>query len=408
MKRRLISLAAWLLLVCQAAPSHAQDPSERERAKASFRAGANAYAAGDYLAAIQALEAAYELSPLPAIAFSLAQAERKQYFVDQERGHLSRAITLFRRYLEQEPRGPRRDDAQLALAQLVPVFEGRRSANEPAPKAEARPTRLMIVSDAPGARISLDGGPPATSPLIREVAPGTHRARVQASGYLDAEREVVAVAGELILTDVGLKERPSVLYVWAPAAAEVYVDGVYVAQGGKLVTLPLSAGAHQLSVAQKGRRLVRRDVRLERGQSHTESVDLEQTTQRTISQMLLIGGGATLGASLVLSALAVRSENDAEDFLGRQQRENVKSSELVAYNARVTERNRYRTAATVAVASSAGLFITGLFLHELDQPRSPGAPRGELKQGQARAARSVAFVPEVSLGQLGLSLQGMF
>ena len=55
------------LLVCLAAPVAAQEPSQLERAKASFKAGANAYAAGDYLAAIQALEAAYELTPLPAI-----------------------------------------------------------------------------------------------------------------------------------------------------------------------------------------------------------------------------------------------------------------------------------------------------------------------------------------------------
>jgi len=56
-----------------------------ERAKASFKAGAAAYAAGEYLAAIQALDAAYSQTPIPAIAFSLAQAERKQYFVAHER-----------------------------------------------------------------------------------------------------------------------------------------------------------------------------------------------------------------------------------------------------------------------------------------------------------------------------------
>ena len=61
--------------------------SDLDRAKESFKAGATAYAAGDYLAAIQALDAAYQLTPLPAIAFSLAQAHRRQYFVDHEREH---------------------------------------------------------------------------------------------------------------------------------------------------------------------------------------------------------------------------------------------------------------------------------------------------------------------------------
>jgi len=409
MKRWFAWFAALLLLLVSGSTARAQDASELERAKASFRAGANAYAAGDYLAAIQALERAYELSPLSAIAFSLAQAERKQYFVDRDRAHLARALALFRRYLEQEPRGARREDAQLALLQLEPLLGARTGASEPVAKTEARPTRLMIVSDAPGARIALDGGPDAASPLIREVAPGTHHAIVRAPGFLAAERDVVALSGELILTEVSLKERPSVLYVWAPAAAEVYVDGVYVAQGGPLVTVPLDAGRHQLSVVQKGRRLVRRDVRLEPGQAHTEAFTLEPTTQRTVSEVLFIGAGAALGASLVLSGLAIRAENAAEDFLAQQRRTNVTPSQLVAYNARLTERNRYRTTATVAVASAAGFFITGLFLHELDQPQSPGATRRDLAQAKREGATPrLAFVPEVWVGQFGLSLQGNF
>src|SRR6476469_3016727 len=101
MKRALLVFSVVSALLALSAPCLAQQPPDIERAKASFKAGANAYAAGDYLAAIQALEAAYEISPLPAIAFSLAQAERKQYFVNEERAHLERAIALFRRYLQE-------------------------------------------------------------------------------------------------------------------------------------------------------------------------------------------------------------------------------------------------------------------------------------------------------------------
>ena len=89
----------------------AEPASDVERAKESFRAGATAYAAGDYLAAIQALDAAYQLTPLPAIAFSLGQAERRQYFVDHASDHLRRAISLFHRYVELSPTGSRRADA---------------------------------------------------------------------------------------------------------------------------------------------------------------------------------------------------------------------------------------------------------------------------------------------------------
>lgn len=396
--------ALWAALVSLPAPGFAQDESDLERAKASFKAGANAYAAGDYLAAIQGLEAAYALTPLPAIAFSLAQAERKQYGVKKEREHLERALSLYRRYLEQEPEGPRKNDALLAIAELNSQAVSA-APSDAQTKPQARPTRLMIVSDTPGARITLDGGPRSSSPLIREVLPGRHRAHVEAPGYYDAEREVVALSGELILSELRLAERPTSLYVWAPAGSAVYVDGVYVAEGGALATIPLAAGGHQLLVAQKGRRVVRRDLRMKRGQTHTEYVTLEPTTQRRLSEYLFIGGGLALGAGVVLSAFAVRSENRAENFLALQnQHRIVGPSQLVAYNAQIVSRTRYRTAAAIGIASSLGFFITGLFLHELDQPSLAGATRPRTV-ADAKLEPRVDFSPVIATGDLGASLQ---
>ena len=403
----LVLSATWLL----AWPCGAQSAPEIERAKASFKAGANAYAAGDYLAAIQALEAAYELSPLPAIAFSLAQAERKQYFVKQERQHLERALMLFRRYLEQDPRGARREDALSAIAVLEPLLGSKPAPSAPEPRAQVRPTRLMIVSDVPGARIALDGGPPAVSPLIREVAPGKHRARISAAGYYDVEREVTAVTGELLLTEVELSERPTTLHVWAPAGADVYIDGVFVGQGGARLALPLRTGRHQLTVGQKGRRLVRRDVDVARGKSNSEVVRLEPTVQRTLSELLFIGGGAALGAGVALSAFAIRSENRAEDFLWRRGHSSRPPAELVAYNASLVERSRYRTAAVVSLAGSAGMFITGLFLHELDRPSAPTAPARQETSPAPEAPLHIGklvFVPAASTADVGASLQVSF
>ena len=414
MRRALRSMFVLSALLALASPSGAQQAADLERAKASFKAGANAYAAGDYLAAIQALEAAYEISPLPAIAFSLAQAERRQYFVKEERVHLERALVLFRRYLLEETRGARREDARLAISQLEPLLGTKPSAAEPVTKPQARPTRLMIVSEAPGARITLDGAAPAPSPLIREVTAGKHHARVQARGFLDAERDVTALSGELLATEVRLSERPGTLQLWAPPAADVYVDGVYVGPGGPLVTIPLAAGNHQLSVAQKGQRLARRDIRLARGQTHTEVVTLEPTTQRTLSQVLFIGGAAAIGASLVLSAFAVRSENHAEDFLRITQtlHRNAEPAQLTAYHASLVERDRYRTAAGVAVAGSLGMFITGIFLHELDQPSSPSVRQRDepLRRtaAQARTTPRFAFVSGPAAADVGASVRVNF
>ena len=167
---------ALLLTTLWSGRAMAQDAAEVERAKESFKAGAAAYAAGEYLAAIQALDAAYTLTPLPAIAFSLAQAERKQYFVEHQREHLERAILLFRRYVEQVPSGGRRADALEALSQLEPLSLAQAAAN----KAAATPanSELLMISDpiAPaGSRMSFEHlawpPPPAPSAPSRSRLP---------------------------------------------------------------------------------------------------------------------------------------------------------------------------------------------------------------------------------------------
>ena len=215
MKRRFRCVFLLSALLALAAPSLAQPAADLERAKASFKAGANAYAAGDYLAAIQALEDAYEISPLPAIAFSLAQAERKQYFVDEQR-----AASWSAPWRCFGATWRKRRAARAARTRGWPSTSWSRCwaqsprQREPAAKAQARPTRLMIVSDAPGARITLDDGAAAASPLIREVTPGKHHARVQAPGYVDAERDVTALAGELLLTEVRLDANAPARYTF--------------------------------------------------------------------------------------------------------------------------------------------------------------------------------------------------
>ena len=368
MKRAVFALAlicAWLPCAAFAEPA-----SDLERAKESFRAGATAYAAGDYLAAIQALDAAYQLTPLPAIAFSLGQAERRQYFVDHAAPHLLRAISLFRRYVELSPTGSRRSDALEALSQLEPL-----AAQLPTPKASAprpveaaRRTRVLITAESVGARLSLDGAASVPSPLIREVEPGKHRVEIRAPGFYTTEREVTAIAGELILNQVTLRERPSVLSLWTSSNAEIYLDGAYVSPGGSGVLVQLPSGKHRVAVAQKGYRVAVQDVTVERGKAQTIRIGLEQTPQRIASEALFISGGVALGASLFLSALAVRAEGSAEEFLGKRALRNVTKAELLRYDADLIDRDRYRLGTTVCLASSAGFFITGLFLHELDQP----------------------------------------
>ena len=388
-----------LALLALSFPARAQVAAEAsagdvERAKESFRIGAAAYAAGEYLAAIAALDSAYAIAPLPAIAFSLAQAERRQYFVDRQPEHLVRSLALFRRYLEQVPSGGRRADAIDALAQLEPLAARPPSAL-PSTEARAASTRLLVIAEAAGARVWIDGVE-LTGGMIREVAPGKHRVAVRAPGYHDAEREVVAVVGELIPVSMVLAEKPGTLEVSAPAAAEIYVDGAFASLGGSRVPLQVSSGSHRVSVSLNGYRMASRKVQVPRGGREQARFELEPTAQRITSNVLLIGGGVALGTGTFLGLLAVQSEDAAQDFIARRERENVSVAELVRYRADVARRDRYRLMAGASFAASLGLLVTGLFLHELDEPRAEELNRG------------VELGADIGPSHIGARLQGAF
>jgi tetratricopeptide (TPR) repeat protein len=365
------SFACVLLFAMWSTRGEAQQSTDMARAKESFNAGATAYAMGEYLAAIQALDAAYATTPLPAIAFSLAQAERRQYFVDHDRSHLDRAIALFRKYLEEVASGGRRSDAVDAIAQLEPLAAKSitpEAASAP-PAAAVRPTRLIVTSDADGALVSVDGGPSTASPWIGEVEPGQHRVKVAAQGFYETEREVMAVAGELIPAAVPLRERPSTVAVWAAPDAGLYLDGRFVRQGGEGVVLTVASGAHRVDVAEKGHVVSSHDLELGRGENRDLHVFLAPTSQRRAAQALFLAGAASLATGVVFGALALHAESAAQDFLDKQAHQNVSSDELSSYHSHLTDRGRYRAGAMIGMGAGAGLFLTGLFLYELDQPR---------------------------------------
>jgi hypothetical protein len=413
MKRR--AIAALALGLALPVPAAAESQTDIERAKESFRAGAAAYAAGEYLAAIQALEAAYDVTPLPAIAFSLAQAERRQYFVAHERGHLERAVSLYRLYVDQVPSGGRRADALEALSQLEPLAARTNVSGSPTPGAAlVRRTLLLIRSDAPEAKIALDGAAGKPSPLIREVEPGKHRVSVEAPGFFSAERSVMAVAEQAIPETIQLRERPTTLGISTDPGAELYMDGAFVSEGGSGVVLQLPSGEHHLAVARKGHRVALRTLHLERGKTQSLSVQLEPTRQRLAAHVLFISGGAAVGAGILLGALAIRAEDRAEDFLTQHEKGNVSADDLIAYNAAVTNRDRYRLGATISMASALGLFVTGLFLYQLDDPRAQDLYRRS-RSGQPSFARKdrtasshIAVTPLVAPGRFGALLQTAF
>ncbi len=399
-------LLAGMLSVLSPALAFAQG-RDVDRAKEYFRAGAAAYAAGDYLAAIQALESAYAITPLPAIAFSLAQAERRQYFASREPARLRRAIELFRLYLEQVKSGGRRADATDALAQLemLAVTGGKRSGETGVlARQESAKTRLMVSCEAPKATISLDGAKPVPSPLIAEVKPGKHTLTVSAPGFFTDTRSASAIAGSLVPVEVRLRERPAIIFVRGQSDADLYVDGSFAGRIGSGRRLELASGSHLVSVAKNGRKVVRVETELGPGETRTVAAKLEWTGERRASMALFVTSAAAFGGGMFLSALAIREENRAEGILGRRTSSNISPADLADYEDAIRVRGQFRAAAVASFAASAGALVTGAVLYAFDKPdlkevlpqRSNDRKRPDFDVGIVTSHG--AFGPSVRLG----------
>jgi hypothetical protein len=366
--RHLLLTAA--LLTLTAAPVAGQQRAELTQAKSYFSAGASAYEMGDYAAAIQALAAAYRLTPLPAIAFSLAQAERRQYFVSHEPQHLQRAIELYREYLQHVESGGRRADATDALAQLEPL--ALRSAQEAAPAAQPPAaidkTRLMISCAAPQARVALDGGQGVPSPAIARVEPGMHQVRVSAPGFFDVERSVEAVEGALIPIEVALRERPASVLLRAEPEAELHIDGTLAGSVGAPKQLSLPSGSHSFGFASNGHhaRLVR--ARLAPGDTRSIAVQLETTQQRTAAITLFVVSGAAIVAGGLFTGLSLQQEHTADQLSRKRETQNITPAELDDYDEAKASRNGWRVAAISSFGVSLAAGVTGLLLYALDEP----------------------------------------
>ena len=134
--RTLLSLSALaLVLLAKTAAAKEPTPDEVERARTFFNAGAQAYSAQRYAQAARSFDLAYELAPRPQLLFSLAQAERKEFFASNDPSYLRRAVQHYKAYLEQAPTGGRQAEAQEAKADL----ESRLARLDPALATSAAP-----------------------------------------------------------------------------------------------------------------------------------------------------------------------------------------------------------------------------------------------------------------------------
>jgi hypothetical protein len=405
----LLVCAAWLLVLgVSGAAADQPDPSKEQRAEAErlFRAGEQAYHAGKYGLAAQAFEASYALLPAPQIAFSMAQAYRLQYFVDKQPAGLRRAVELYRLYLDQSPRGGRRDVAVTHLAELEPILMRLEAAAtpertpEPASGSSGK-AAVMVTSPVDGAhgRIAGTEGP---LPLEVELAPGRYEATVTARGHEPGTKTVDVVADRFFVVEVPLQPIPARIAVRASTDATVLVDGRVVGRTPPGGPIELSAGEHRVSVRARGRRLWRKDVALDRGEAMALDVELRRTRQR-IGSYAVLGLGGVLFAGATVTGLVAASEDARARELERQyQREGLTRSDLERYG----EHRDQRYQATVATYTLIGLGVAagvgGLLLYWYDLPAV------EPVQPEKPTPSTPRITPMIERDGVGMSVSGQF
>ncbi len=356
-------------------PALAGDASPVEQAKVQFNAGAQAYSAGRYDAAVAAFEDAYRLSPKPQILFSLAQAERKNYFAGGKRDPqmLVHAVAHYEQYVKEVKEGARVPDAADALTELGPLA----AKLEPSvvaqqPTAASTAARVTIYSPVEGAKVSIDGGAFVDAPFIGEVTPGKHHVHVTAEGYGDATRDVVGEPGQRTTLDVPLEEKPAELVVDCDRTLDVYVDGRAVGVAPSSVPFHIQPGAHVVSLIANGRKVDSHDVVLVHGKKQVVTAALQRSGQRTVSGVLLGAGAASVVAGIVTGAVSLSAETSAKKI--RDASGNITGPDLTDYQASTKQRDDFKTASVVTFSAGGAVLLTGVFLYFFDKPELIGAP----------------------------------
>ena len=373
MRRGLAGIVAVAIaLGTSAAWAKEPTPDEIERARTFFNAGAQAYAAGRYGDAVRSFDEAQALAPRPQLLFSLAQAERKEFFAGNDASFLRRAITHYKAYLEQVPSGGRRSEATEAKADL----EARLSRLDPqqaaaaaaGPAPEKRRARVTVYSATTGANASIDGGPAQELPYFGDLEPGKHKVRVFAEGYFDSEREVSGDRPVDQPVDLPLKERPALVTVALETTADILVDGRIVAVAPVRQAIEIAPGPHVISVAANGKKPFSQEVVLPRGKPFRFEPHLEASGQRVVALTMLGVGAAGIVTGGVFGILSLGQEGRAKNIQSDRESGNISADRLEGYNRALDRRDAFRNTAIVVASSGAAFAAGGVLLYFFDHP----------------------------------------
>lgn len=401
--RFLVGLFACNLWLAAPAARAQTELKDDPQARQFFEVGAQAYAKGQYLLAIDAFKEAYKLTERPGILFSIAQAHQRQFRAKGEEQHLSAAIEHFRRYLARVPNGGRHDEAAASLDSLLKQAERLHPQNQTPERARLF-GKLLLSSPTPNAKLSVNAEPVESLPTALELPADKYHVEGSAAGYETVSQDVLITAGSSVPLNLELRPLPARVRISGPAGAEAFVDGRSVGWL-PLTELVLPAGDHWISLRKTGQETKSVLVHAQRGQTARVELQLQRTGQRQAAYVT--GAGALLGLAITLplSVLAVARDREASDLDEQRRQRSLTESEGQQLNDALDARNELRTGATIAGLTTAGLLGAALVLYLTD---SPAPPTAGTQQAKNSAPTRVRLVPLLGSGWAGLSAGANF
>lgn len=142
---------------------------------------------------------------------------------------------------------------------------------------------VRVISNAPGARVFLDGYDMGPAPIdLKDVQPGEHVVEVKAEGYMPREDRVTVNAGTANVLKLDLQPLPEsetkqtgLLKVVSPVPeAVIFIDGERVGTAPQEKEVP--AGEHFVVVTKPGYKKFEQKIDLDVGQTMTVSAELAE------------------------------------------------------------------------------------------------------------------------------------
>jgi hypothetical protein len=262
-----------------------------ERMRELFERGQDAYEAGKYELAASEFRAAYAVRPAASLLYNQAVCHERL-------GDPSRAVQLFRGYLDDAPRASDRAAVEKRIADLE-----RRVSVAPAA------TRGVVFVDSKPAGASLwldskDGAPIGTTPWNGAVE-GTHVLIVEAPGHVAERRTITGRAGVVNNLYFSLAQPQFLSFVEVFSnvpGAEVYIDE---RSHGPVGVTPyrshLTPGKHRVIVGGEGLAEVVEEVDFQPGKVGTVRVKLAKAPVGYV----VVRGRTVDGATVKLDGVPV-------------------------------------------------------------------------------------------------------